>query len=233
MPGANASRPAQPAGLSGQTTLQGIAEATGGTMFYNINNISPVLRTVLDEADVSYTLGFYPEEKSLDGRTHDLSVKLGKKPETNGATVRHRKKYFASKQPGGGVRVDPNELLTDAADARALSLTAAAVPIPTKPGVYKIDMLMNLAELQLQPRNGKYAGGFDLAVTLEAPNPPRGNFQTFNLDLTDEQVKQALKSGLGFDVELATNGQAGKIRVLVQDRVTGNAGSVRIPVTAR
>jgi len=44
---------------------------------------------------VSYALGFYVEEKALDGKLHDVSVKLGTKPELNGASSHYRKRYLA------------------------------------------------------------------------------------------------------------------------------------------
>jgi len=37
----------------------------------------------LEDAQVSYGFGFYAEEKTLDGKLYDLSVKLAKKPEWN------------------------------------------------------------------------------------------------------------------------------------------------------
>lgn len=44
---------------------------------------------------MSYALGFYVEEKALDGKLHDVSVKLAKKLELNGASLRYRKRYLA------------------------------------------------------------------------------------------------------------------------------------------
>jgi len=75
-------------GLCGSETVDAIAKATGGNTYHQTNDIGADVRKVMEEAEVAYTLGFYVDEKALDGKSHDLNVKLAKKAETNGGTLR-------------------------------------------------------------------------------------------------------------------------------------------------
>jgi hypothetical protein len=49
--------------------------------------------------------------------------------------------------------------------------------------------------------------------------------------LTDEQLKQGLGSGLIIDSAAPTPAQPSRLRVVVQDKSSGSAGSVRIPIS--
>ena len=85
---------------SGQV-LAGIAAATGGRFFHNRNDLDVAMSQALAAPEVSYVLGFRPQQQNADGKFHSLKVKLdgGKKYQiqaTNG--------YYASKKP-----VDPEE----------------------------------------------------------------------------------------------------------------------------
>ena len=77
--------------------LPKIAAATGGGYFEltSPRDLATTFARVADELHHQYALGFTPEK--LDGRMHDITVHLSK-PEL---VARARKRYLASKQPGG------------------------------------------------------------------------------------------------------------------------------------
>ncbi len=77
--------------------LPKIAAATGGGYFQLTSPIDVALAftRVADELHHQYALGFAPEK--LDGKMHDLTLHLSK-PDL---TARARKRYLASKLPGG------------------------------------------------------------------------------------------------------------------------------------
>jgi VWFA-related protein len=78
----------------GHDTMQILAEKTGGRAFFNTNDLRGALRQALDDAEVTYTIGFYPASGSLDNKFHELKVKVDRK----GVDVRHRKGYFAGEE---------------------------------------------------------------------------------------------------------------------------------------
>jgi VWFA-related protein len=77
--------------------LPKIAAATGGGYFElaSPRDLASTFARVADELHHQYALGFTPEK--LDGKMHDLTLHLSQ-PEL---TARARKRYLASKLPGG------------------------------------------------------------------------------------------------------------------------------------
>jgi len=77
--------------------LPKIAAATGGGYFEltSARDLASTFARVADELHHQYALGFTPEK--LDGKLHDLTVRLSR-PDL---TARARKRYVASKLPGG------------------------------------------------------------------------------------------------------------------------------------
>ena len=77
--------------------LPKIAAATGGGYFElaSPGNLASTFARVADELHHQYALGFTPEK--LDGKMHDLTVHLSQ-PDLS---ARARKRYLASKLPGG------------------------------------------------------------------------------------------------------------------------------------
>jgi hypothetical protein len=78
-------------------------------------------RSAVEDAELTYTLGFYPLEEAFDGQFHKLAVKVAGKS----VDVRFRKGYFAvtaasGPQPGPAAI---NQLLQDPLDATAIGIT--------------------------------------------------------------------------------------------------------------
>lgn len=74
-----------------QSTLQLMADETGGLSIYNTNNFGPMLTRVADDFNNYYSLGYSPVGTS-EGRYHHLEVKLDG-PRGKGLRVRHREGY--------------------------------------------------------------------------------------------------------------------------------------------
>jgi VWFA-related protein len=232
MPGANAAQSLGPGAISDFSTQQTIAEATGGVAFHNGNEIESAIRGAMAEQEFEYTLGFYPDDKTLDGRLHDLNIKLAKKSEASGVFLRYRKKYVASTRDTRLQTPSPPELASDPLNATAIQLAAYAQPDPARPGFQKVDVAVDVNDLKMEHRGDHWIGAFDLGVYIEGAGALIGSAQTINLDLTEEQRSQAVSSGLTVGSAIDTKKQAAKLRVVVRDRVNGSAGAVRISVAA-
>ena len=76
----------------GIDTMNLFAGKTGGRAFYVMNDLEPAIRTIVDDDQVTYMLGFYPADVKLDGSFHPISVKVAR----SGVDVRYRKGYFAT-----------------------------------------------------------------------------------------------------------------------------------------
>lgn len=232
MPGSNSSI-SEVGALSDISTMENIANATGGTAFYGINEITTPVRQVMTEAEFSYRLGYYPDNKMFDGKSHSLDVKLAKKPETAGATLRYRKRYLASKQDPRLNTPPVGELAVDPLNATAITLAGYAEPDPARPGVQKVHVMVDLRDLRMEHMGDHWKGAFDLGLYLLDRAGARGGAQVINLNLTDAQVNKALASGMVVDSAIDTRNQSAELRAVVRDKISGAAGSVRIPVGAK
>jgi len=217
-------------GLSGVETMELIANQTGGKAFINVNDIAAPIREVVDAAEVSYTLGFYVDDKTLDGRKHDLSVKLTKKAETSGAKVSYRKSYLASARHE---HPPINELVADRLDANRIGVMAASAPLPNKPGIDAVQVRVDLKDLQFEKRADKWFASFDLALAIESGGAPKVSISPNNLSLSDDQLRQGLAGGVTIDNSVPAPDKAATLRVVIQDKASGQAGSVRIPLPGK
>ena len=72
--------------------LAELADGTGGTFFHNRNDIDQGLLQAAQEPEVSYLLGFTPQNLKLDGKYHHLKVTLTGKQKWN---LQARRGYYA------------------------------------------------------------------------------------------------------------------------------------------
>jgi hypothetical protein len=222
--------------LSGSQGLQKISEDTGGKAFYNTNDLAGAVREILDTTEITYSLGFYVDEKSLDGKNHDLSVKLAKKPETAKASVRHRKSYSALNAQALAVqqpRTQMAVLAADSLDASGIGMMAATAPNPNQPGTHVVQVRVDVADLTMERKGDKWTGSFDLGLAMQGSGRTQSSevsVKTIPLTLSDDQLKQALAAGLVIDNTVPTPPQPMKLRVVIQDKLSGNSGSVRLPI---
>ena len=78
-----------------QFVLDDLAAGTGGTFFHNSNDLKSGLLRAGAAPEVTYVLGFSPQNQKLDGTYHVLKVKLTGKQKY---TIQARKGYYAPKK---------------------------------------------------------------------------------------------------------------------------------------
>jgi len=126
------------------------AHETGGTAAQNTDVGFAALRA-LDDSQVTYTLGFYPE--TLDGNYHELKVKVDRK----GVDVRSRVGYLAS------LPVDLSAMVT-----------GSAVPIDSAPGPHATALPGVAAERATMQAPWFYTGTDRARIHLSAEFVPTG-----------------------------------------------------------
>lgn len=222
--------------LSGNQGFRQAAEMTGGEAFYNTNDLAGAVRQVLDAAAYSYTLGYYPDEKSLDGKVHKLEIKLAKKPETDKAKLAYRPQYIAW---GGKNVLDPalaqklQDVVKEPLEASGIGLMGVANPDPAKPGFHKLDVQVSLADLEMATVGDGKAGAFELGLAVEGAQDRGAATESFAPKMTLEQYTQFLPSGIVISKSVQTDGTSGRFIVVVQDKTTGKVGSVRVPFASQ
>lgn len=73
------------------TSMSDIAEKTGGKAYYNHNNIAGAVRDDMEDGATYYTIGYYPQNKSWDGRFRKIQISAAR----SGVKLRYRLGYFA------------------------------------------------------------------------------------------------------------------------------------------
>jgi VWFA-related protein len=210
-------------------TMKLLAEWTGGRAFYNSNDIRGAVKQALEDAEVTYTLGFYPEEKELDGTYHELKVKVARK----GADTRYRKGYFAT--PLTPIHSQPaidvlRNAVASPADSTGMGLTASVSPAPEAPGTYVLALAIDLHNLSLESRNNRWADDVNFLVVQQAAGglllDSVGN--TIHINVTEENRQLLVKDGLVLRLAVKPAPGLSQIRVAVMDGATGNVGSLRV-----
>jgi VWFA-related protein len=80
------------------------AASTGGLFFHNNNDLDLAFRQIGVEPDVTYHLGFSPEDVAADGKYHKLKVRLAV---ANPGVVQARPGYFAPERAAAPGRRRP------------------------------------------------------------------------------------------------------------------------------
>jgi hypothetical protein len=94
------------------TTMQRMADATGGHAFFNTNGLVDAMARAVDDGSSFYTLTYIPSNANRKGDFRKIEVKLAQQ----GYTLEYRRGYYAD---------DPNST------AGKSSLTAADTAVPT------------------------------------------------------------------------------------------------------
>ena len=207
-------------------TMLLFANGSGVKAFYNPNDLVTAMRTVMEDDQITYTIGFYPSDQKQDGSYHGLGVKVNRK----GVEVRHRDGYYASDEKVSNVgnrREALNAVYGNPLDATQIGLKGSATPVPNKPGVYRLEITVNTGELHLEHVKDRWLASLDFATLFSPSESTKGTLETIRLSLTEKRLREALANGYVFGRDVVAGESTGELRVVVQDRTTGLAGSVR------
>jgi hypothetical protein len=220
-------------GQSGQgadvsTITENIARATGGRTF-RTNAVAAAIRTAQSDAEVLYTLGFYPSEIDDDPGSRDLRVEV----EGRDVDLLYRPNYHGFGEENDRLAADPLELFSSPLEATGIGLTGMAAPASDGSGGIELITLVDVADLGLTENEGIRTGALDFHMVFRAIDDgtvysiPR---MTYNVDMNAQQFETARRTGFIIQRNLNTEGRPGLVRIVVQDLATGNTGSISVGV---
>jgi VWFA-related protein len=221
----------------GIDTMNLFAGKTGGKAFYAINDMESAIATIEDDGEITYAIGYYPVDQKLDGSFHSISVKVP----GHSYEIRHRKGYYAAQFADDAKQITDKRRKTtleaafvDPLEATELGVIARATPAEDKPGIYNLDLNLNLNDFHLdhQGEGAKERWVALLAIATEFPpkKKPNGSFEEIKLTLTKARLEEALRGGYRIRRPYPAGQLTGALRVVVQDRVSGDIGSVTLPI---
>jgi len=206
-----------------------LAAATGGRAFYDARDLTFAVEAAEEDSHTSYVLGYYAAADMLDGKYHQITVKIhGKAPDKQTLEVHYRPGYLATKVAFPAAAPAPEELYDGRVNSARIGLTGQATLNAQHPGLYDVRVTVDLHDIQLDRKDGRFTGAFEVSV-LKPSSKGTVMSGTAAVNLTEEQLGKALENG--FPVMVAgVEPLSGEIRVVVRDRATGTAGSLLVPV---
>lgn len=211
--------------LDGTNAFSRLASLTGGRTFSDSNGIEDSIQDVLDDSAFDYTLGFYPSEAERSPNWHKLKVKVRQ----HGIGVRYREKYFStSGDSEDDARRALPALLKGPLDATQLQLVARASLDRERPGRAQVSVSIDLHGLHLEKQSNNWVGAVDVSFLLEGSQYAR--IIGSNIKIANDQLEAALEKGVTLAGSIDTGGKR-ELHVVAQDRATGAAGSLTVPLS--
>jgi hypothetical protein len=218
--------------MNSHSTMNSVAEQTGGKAFYNTNDLNRAIRDSMEDGSTYYTLGYYPENKDWDGRFRRISVKVNRP----GIKLHYRQGFFAV-EPKDYAKQDPKILAVDLGSALDISNPVAtglpfqAVVIPPS--------AQNGNKIQINFGVDPHAIGFELkADGLQHASVDCGvraysktgeslklQGNTFNAALEPEQYQKVMKAFFPCNQSLDLPPGEYLLRLAVRDTNNGLIGT--------
>jgi len=224
--------------MASRSTMNDLAEKTGGKAYYNTNNIEGAVRRSLEDGSTYYTLGYYPENKTWDGKFRRITIKVARP----GVKLHYRAGYYAV-EPQSYAQLDQAEKTNELAKAMSLDFPAstalifqAAVVLPSAATGNKVmvnyavdphGLTFDLANDGLQHANVDCA----VIVYSETNEPVKSLSNTMIAALKPEEYQRVQQKS--FPCRQTFDLAPGKylFRLGVRDGHTGTVGTLNAPVT--
>lgn len=216
-----------------QHSMRQIAADTGGRAFINRNDIDQAVALGIADGSTYYTLGYYPQDKTWDGKFRRIEVKLAR----HGLGVRHRRGYYALDPLARPEQTPEKEkeaaLLAVLSDPLPPNLVTflAHVP-PPEGGKLAIEFNVDAQSLSFEEVEGRQHANVDFLVAAFSPEGKvvKSASDTVDARLRPETSARVRQEGLPFRLELELGPGRYQLRLVVRDNRTGWLGTVDVPL---
>jgi VWFA-related protein len=220
----------QPTGID---TMQRLADLTGGRAFVNTNDLTGAIREAVADGTVRYSLGFYIDAHSADGKFHELKVQVRRE----GLTIHYPKWYLASKDAPPTKDQNWKTVVT----AVQSPIESSVIPLQAKVDRGDQPMRNSLRLLcSIDIRNLRLLQAGDLrkgavsvyVIQQDGVGKVLSQWtKTYELQFSEKQYAALLKSGMPFSQDVQPKTGVTTLRVLVEDPATAEIGSLIIPLS--
>jgi VWFA-related protein len=217
--------------------LSDFAYGTGGTFFQNSNDISGGMKTIGSAPEVSYVIGFSPQNEKMDGSFHTLKVKLTGKEKY---TIQARRGYYAPRKLN-----DPKEQEKQEIQEAIFSRDEIMdLPLELQTQYFKKDaaeaQLSVVSRLQVKGMHFRTADGrhndsltFATAIFDDNGNFVTGGEKILQMRLLDPTYERVLRTGLTLKSSFDLKPGKYMVRQVVRDsegsQMAARNGAVDIP----
>jgi VWFA-related protein len=218
--------------MNSHSTMNSVAEQTGGKAFYNTNDLNRAIRDSMEDGSTYYTLGYYPENKDWDGRFRGISVKINRP----GIKLHYRQGFYAV-EPKDYAKQDPKILAVDMGSALDISnpvstglpFQAVVIP-PSAQNGNKVNINFGVdphaVGFQLKD-DGLQHAAVDCGVRVYSKTGESLKLQgnTFNAALSPEQYQKVMKAIFPCNQSLELPPGEYLLRLAVRDTNNGLIGT--------
>jgi VWFA-related protein len=215
-----------PVPMADRETMETLADATGGRVFADTNDIAGAVRQAVDDSRFSYTIGYYPDHDQWNGEFREIKVRV-KRP---GVEVRSRSGYVAFPFAAAA----PAVVLTDVALA-PLERSELGISIQTEPvgvGQFRAHVRIGTPAMRFELKDGRWNATLEVLWMQLGEGGKVFVSREHKLDfkLSQETYEKAGREGLGISSVETIDEKAEELRFAARDLGSGAAGSVRIAV---
>lgn len=214
--------------FSDQLTLRVLASMTGGISVVNTSNFDEGLTRVLKRSRGYYRLAYRPSER-FDNKFHKLDVKVKR----SGIQIYMSEGYVAREQRAAANATKEEQIIKAAISPLAKrDLDVAAELQYMFPENAQADLtvnaFINARKLDFKKVDDKYQASFDVVgfVFDQVGRSKGGISQTVNADLSEEDYKRALATGLSYTASTQLPPGYYQVRLVVREAETGKMGTV-------
>lgn len=221
------------AALSNSTeSLQMIADLTGGIAAVNTNNFANVFKTIENDLDAYYSLGYRAGTDRMDHQ-RNLQVRV----KNNKYIVRNRQTFVEkSTYAEMNDRVIANLLYRTKSNDLKIAVRSSS-PVPTDDGLFKVPLEIQIPvdNLTLLPQGEIYAGGFSVYVAVANAEGDMSDVsrKQHQISVPNADVEKAKGKYYTYSVTLLMEPGLNKISVGVVDDVSNVTGFAKDQVIAK
>jgi VWFA-related protein len=215
-------------------TFKLLADRTGGVAFYGNNDIREGVRRAFDDGRYAYTLGFYPDHNTWDGKFREIKVQV----KTPGVQLRYRKGYFATPElsdSAAAVKLALQDVAISPLEATNLGMIVMGKSVgPLSDARLELRVALDPKQFLLQVADGHRTGALDMMFVQDSPTGEvlAAEEQHFAMNFDEKQFVYMAKAGLILERHVTVSPQSADLRVIVRDSGSGALGSVIIPIKA-
>jgi len=215
--------------LTETLSLTSLAARTGGVSVVNSNNFSGGLDRILSRSRGYYRLAYRPSER-FDNKFHNLDVKVRR-----GSTrVYGAEGYYAREDRANTANTKEEQILNAARSPlakRDLDLAAELLYkfAPDNQAMLDVNAFIDAKTLNFtKTAEGKYHTSFDIVgfVVDQLGKTQGGISQTVGADLSEQDYRRALATGLSYTASTKLNPGYYQVRLVVRENETGKIGTV-------
>jgi VWFA-related protein len=214
-----------------------LADGTGGTFFHNRNDLDVGMQRAVAAPEISYVLGFSPQNLKLDGNFHTLKVSFAQKSKY---VIQARKGYYAPrhvKDPAEAAKEEIQEAIFSQEEIRDVPIELQTQFFKSSDTEAKLAVLtrVDMNAIRFRKDAGRSNDNLTFATAIFDEN---GNFITggekiLEMKLLDPTLTRLDKTGLtvksSFDIKPGTY----LVRMVVRDgegaQMAARNGAVTIP----